>query len=86
MWKVIEFTNATGKVIYIGLNTPVGIYPVMADIIKNLKEYKHEIFETKEKAEAFIWSKWNVCSDCGAHSCDCCYTSEELGRMGIRYS
>ena len=84
MWKIMEFTNAiNGKVIFVGLNAPYGMYPTMGEIAKNVKEYKPEIFETKEKAEAFIKSKWNVCSDCGGHCCDCCYTSEEMERMGF---
>jgi hypothetical protein len=83
MWKIMEFTNKiSGKVIFVGLNAPYGLFPTMGEIAKNVMLWKPEIFDTKEKAEAFIKTKWNICSDCGGTVCDCCYTSAEMERMG----
>jgi hypothetical protein len=85
MWSIITYTNAiSGKVIYIAAkDVPKDMKPSMADVTANLDKWKPEIFETKEKAEAFIKSKWNICSDCGGTVCDCCYTSEEMEKMGF---
>ena len=85
MWSIITYTNAiNGNVIYIALkDVPKDMKPTMAEVFENVAKWTPEVFDTQEKAETFIKSKWNICSDCGGHCCDCCYTSEEMARMGF---
>ena len=83
MWSIISYTNKiSGKVLYVAVHgVPKGMEPTMGDIAKHVKEWMPSIFETKEAANAYVAEKMNTCSDCGGTICDCCYTSEELGRM-----